>query len=175
LLNLNLPTIITFSRIVIILPFILVASENPLLGAALFAIASLTDLIDGYLARRSKQVTKLGILLDPIADKLLVISALIVLVDMELIPAWIAIVIIVREFMVTGLRFVALSKDIVIPAEMGGKIKVTAQISSVLVLLLDKTFLFNDLYSTGIMLLWIAMILGVVSGIQYFILFWKRI
>jgi CDP-diacylglycerol--glycerol-3-phosphate 3-phosphatidyltransferase len=175
LLNLNLPTIITFSRIVIIFPFILVASENPLLGAALFAIASLTDLIDGYLARRSKQVTKLGILLDPIADKLLVISALIVLVDMELIPAWIAIVIIVREFMVTGLRFVALSKDIVIPAEMGGKIKVTAQISSVLVLLLDKTFLFNDLYSTGIMLLWIAMILGVVSGIQYFILFWKRI
>jgi CDP-diacylglycerol--glycerol-3-phosphate 3-phosphatidyltransferase len=174
---LNLPTVITFSRILIILPFVLVASESPFWGAFLFALASLTDLLDGYLARRSKQVTKLGILLDPIADKLLVIAALIVLVDLELIPAWIAIVIIAREFIITGLRVVALSKDIVIPAEMGGKIKVTAQVSAILVLLLDKTFLFTDfdLYSIGILLLWIAMILGVISGVQYFVLFWKRI
>jgi CDP-diacylglycerol--glycerol-3-phosphate 3-phosphatidyltransferase len=181
---LNLPTVITFSRILIILPFILVASSNPFLGAILFAVASLTDLLDGYIARRSKQVTKLGILLDPIADKLLVISALIVLVDMELIPAWIAIIIIAREFIVTGLRVVALTKDVVIPAEMGGKIKVTAQISSVLVLLIDKTFisryLYNlgvtlDLHGLGITLIWIAVILGVISGVQYFILFWERI
>ncbi len=177
----NVPTIITFSRILIILPFILVAPEHPFLGALLFAIASLTDLLDGYLARKSKQVTKMGILLDPIADKLLVISALILFVDMELIPAWIAIVIIAREFIVTGLRIVALTKDIVIPAEMGGKIKVTAQISAILVLLLDKTFLLTeifkdiDLYHLGIVLLWIAMILGIISGVQYFILFWKRI
>jgi CDP-diacylglycerol--glycerol-3-phosphate 3-phosphatidyltransferase len=179
-----LPTVITFSRILIILPFILVASSNPFLGAILFAVASLTDLLDGYIARRSKQVTKLGILLDPIADKLLVISALIVLVDMELIPAWIAIIIIAREFIVTGLRVVALTKDIVIPAEMGGKLKVTAQISSVLVLLIDKTFisryLYNfgvtlDLHGLGTTLIWIAVILGVISGVQYFILFWKRI
>ena len=173
----NLPTIITFSRIVIILPFVLVAPANPFLGAMLFAIASITDLLDGYLARKAGQVTKLGILLDPIADKLLVIAALIVLVDMEMVQAWIAIVIIAREFIVTGLRIVALTMDLVIPAEMGGKIKMTAQISSILVLFLDKTFLFNaiDLYSIGILLLWIAMILGIVSGIQYFILFWKRI
>jgi CDP-diacylglycerol--glycerol-3-phosphate 3-phosphatidyltransferase len=173
----NIPVIITCSRIVIILPFILVASDNPLAGAILFAVAAVTDLLDGYIARRSKQVTKLGILLDPIADKLLVISALIVFVDMALIPAWIAIVIIAREFIVTGLRVVALSKDIVIPAEMGGKIKVTAQISSILALLLDRTFLFTqvDLYGAGIFLLWVAMILGVVSGVQYFILFWKRL
>ncbi len=180
----NLPTVITFSRILIILPFILVASSNPFLGAILFAVASLTDLLDGYIARRSKQVTKLGILLDPIADKLLVISALIVLVDMELIAAWIAIIIIAREFIVTGLRVVALSKDIVIPAEMGGKLKVTAQITSVIVLLIDKTFIGRylnnlgvplDLHGLGIMFIWIAVILGVISGIQYFILFWKRI
>ena len=180
----NLPTVITFSRILIILPFILVASSNPFLGAILFAVASLTDLLDGYIARRSKQVTKLGILLDPIADKLLVISALIVLVDMELIAAWIAIIIIAREFIVTGLRVVALTKDIVIPAEMGGKLKVTAQITSVLVLLIDKTFIGRylnnlgvplDLHGLGIMFIWIAVILGVISGIQYFILFWKRI
>jgi CDP-diacylglycerol--glycerol-3-phosphate 3-phosphatidyltransferase len=173
----NLPTIITFSRIVIILPFILVAPTNPFLGAVLFSIASITDLLDGYLARKSGQVTKLGILLDPIADKLLVIAALIVLVDMEIVQAWIAIIIVVREFIVTGLRIVALTKDLVIPAEMGGKIKVTAQISAILVLLMDRTFLFAniDLYGVGILLVWIAMILGIISGIQYFILFWKRI
>ncbi len=173
--KINLPIIITFSRILIILPFILIAPKNPLIGAVIFAIASLTDLLDGYLARRSKQVTKLGILLDPIADKLLVISALIVFVDMEIVPAWIAIVIIAREFIVTGLRVVALTKDIVIPAEMGGKLKVTAQISSILVLLIDRTFVVADFYGIGIFLLWVAMILGIISGIQYFILFWKRI
>jgi len=178
--SVNIPTIITFSRILIIIPFIWVASGSPLLGAMLFAIAAITDFLDGYIARRSQQVTKLGILLDPIADKLLVISAIIVLVDMERVSAWIAIVIIAREFIVTGLRVVALSKDILIPAEMGGKIKVGTQIASVLVLLLDKDSIFKsfidiDLYGIGITLLWIAMVLGIVSGIQYFIVFWKRL
>jgi CDP-diacylglycerol--glycerol-3-phosphate 3-phosphatidyltransferase len=159
----------------IIIPFILIAPGNPLLGAVIFSIAAITDYLDGYIARKNKQVTKLGILLDPIADKLLVISALILFVDMELIPAWIAIIIIAREFTVTGLRFVALSMDMVIPAEMGGKLKVTAQISSIIVLLVDKTFVSIDLYSIGILLLWVAMVLGILSGIQYFVLFWKRV
>ena len=171
----SVPTIITLSRILIILPFILVASDRPFLGAVLFAIAALTDLLDGYVARKTRQVTKLGILLDPIADKLLVISALILLVDMAMIPAWIAIIIIVREFIVTGLRIVAISKDIVIPAEMGGKIKTVSQIASILVLFLDRTFIETDFYAMGITLLWIAMVLGIVSGVQYYILFWKRI
>jgi len=178
--SVNIPTILTFSRILIIIPFILVASRNPLLGAVLFAVAALTDLLDGYIARRSKQVTKMGILLDPIADKLLVISALIVLVDMGPVTAWLAIVITAREFIITALRVVALSKDIVIPAEMGGKIKVVAQITSILVLFLDKdktfkSFFDMDLYGIGISLLWISMIIGVVSGIQYFVLFGKRL
>ncbi|MBI4654871.1 MAG: CDP-diacylglycerol--glycerol-3-phosphate 3-phosphatidyltransferase [Nitrospirae bacterium] len=171
----NIPTIITFSRILIIIPFIFVASWNPLLGAVLFAVASLTDLLDGYLARKSQQVTKLGILLDPIADKLLVISALIVLVDMGPIPAWIAIIIIAREFIVTGLRIVALSKNIVIPAETGGKIKTVIQVVSILILLITRSYIGIDLYSVGIILLWIAMVIGIVSGIQYFVLFWKRL
>ncbi len=171
----NIPTIITFSRILIIIPFILIAPGSPFIGALLFAVASLTDLLDGYLARRSKQVTKLGILLDPIADKLLVISALIVLADMGMVPAWIAIVIVIRAFIITGMRVVALTKDIIIPAEMGGKIKVTAQISSILVLFIDKTLIPIDLYTTGIVLLWAAMILGIISGVQYFIIFSKRI
>ena len=159
----------------IIIPFILVAPKNPFLGAVIFSIAAITDYLDGYLARKNQQVTKLGILLDPIADKLLVISALILFVDMELIPAWIAIVIIAREFIVTGLRFVALSMDMVIPAEMGGKLKVTAQISSIIVLLVNQSFVSIDLYMIGLVLLWIAMVLGIISGIQYFILFWKRV
>lgn len=172
----NLPTTITFSRILLIPLFVLVAGRNPMLGAAIFAIASLTDLLDGYVARRSKQVTKFGIILDPIADKLLVISALIIFVDMGLVPAWIAIVIIAREFIVTGLRIVALSKDIVIPAEAGGKIKMGAQITSILVLLVDKSqFLGIDLYSIGIAFLWGAMLIGLFSGVQYFILFGKRL
>ncbi len=171
----NIPTIITFSRILIIPLFILVATTDPLLGAAIFAIASVTDLLDGYLARKQKQITKLGILLDPLADKLLVISALIMLVDMGIVPAWIAIIIILREFLVTGLRIVAISRNIMIPAESGGKIKTTAQLSSILILLIDRTSIGIDLYSSGIILLSLAMIIGIVSGIRYFVLFWGKL
>ncbi len=156
--------------------FVLFAASKPFVGAVIFALASITDLLDGYVARRSKQVTKFGILLDPIADKLLVISALIIFVDMELIPAWIAIVIIVREFLVTGLRIVAVSKDIIIPAESGGKLKMTAQITAILVLLVDKAnYIPFDLYGVGIVVLWVAMLVGLASGIQYFRLFWRRL
>lgn len=171
----NIPTVITFSRILLIPFFIFIASKSPLLGASIFAIASVTDAIDGYIARKSRQITKLGILLDPIADKLLVTSGIIVLVDMGLVPAWIAIVIIAREFLVTGLRIVALSKNIVIPAETGGKIKTVIQVVSILILLITRSYIGIDLYSVGIILLWIAMVIGIVSGIQYFVLFWKRL
>lgn len=164
----------------------MVAQNNPFLGAMLFSIASITDFLDGYIARKTKQVTKLGILLDPIADKLLIISALILFVDMELISPWIAIVIILREFTVTGLRMVALSRKIVIPAETGGKLKVGAQITAIIVLFVDRSIKIHDLqtlipgitldlYYIGIIFLWIAMVLGIVSGIQYFIQFRKRI
>ncbi|KPK43987.1 MAG: CDP-diacylglycerol--glycerol-3-phosphate 3-phosphatidyltransferase, partial [Nitrospira bacterium SM23_35] len=133
-LKLNLPTILTLSRIVLIPVFVLTVYMRPFWGALIFGIASLTDFLDGYLARRSGDITKFGIILDPIADKFLIISALIVLVDMARLPAWIAITIIAREFLVTGLRVVALSKDIVIAAELGGKIKTTAQIIAILCL-----------------------------------------
>ena len=172
----NIPNLITLIRILMIPLFVLFAASKPFLGAVIFAIASITDLLDGYVARRSKQVTKLGTLLDPIADKLLVIAALIVFVDMEMIPSWIAIVITVREMLVTWLRFVALSEDIIIPAESGGKLKMTAQITAVLVLLVDKANIIPiDLYGVGIVVLWIAMLVGIASGIQYFKLFWRRL
>jgi CDP-diacylglycerol--glycerol-3-phosphate 3-phosphatidyltransferase len=174
-LKLNLPTILTLSRIVLIPVFIFTVYLHPVFGALIFGIASLTDFFDGYLARRSGDITKFGIILDPIADKFLIISALIVLVDMARLPAWIAITIIVREFLVTGLRVVALSKDIVIAAELGGKIKTTTQIIAILCLILDTSIPGIDLYDIGLVLIWIALIVSILSGIQYTILFGKKL
>ena len=174
-LKLNLPTALTLSRIILIPVFMFTVYMHPLFGAFIFSIASLTDFLDGYLARRSGDITKFGIILDPIADKFLVISALIVLVDMERLAAWIAITIIVREFLVTGLRVVALSKDIVIPAEVGGKIKTTTQIIAILCLILGRSIFNIDLYDIGLVLIWAALFLSIISGIQYTISFGKKI
>ena len=173
--RLNLPTLLTLSRIVLIPVFVFTVYPHPVFGTVIFGIASLTDFLDGYLARRSGQITKFGIILDPIADKFLVISALIVLVDMERLAAWIAITIIVREFLVTGLRVVALSKDIVIPAETGGKIKTTLQIAAIICLILMREISFVDLYDIGILLIWLALLLSIVSGVRYTVTFWKKI
>jgi CDP-diacylglycerol--glycerol-3-phosphate 3-phosphatidyltransferase len=174
-LKLNLPTILTLSRIVLIPVFIYTVNLHPLFGAAVFGIASITDFLDGYFARRSGDITKFGIILDPIADKFLVISALIVLVDMGRLPAWIAIIIIVREFLVTGLRVVALSKDIIISAEMGGKIKTTLQITAILCLIIKESISSIDLYDIGIVLIWMSLLLSIISGVQYTISFGKKI
>ncbi len=174
-LKLNFPTVLTLSRIVLIPVFIFLVYQHPVFGAIIFGIASITDFLDGYLARRSGKITKFGIILDPIADKFLVISALIVLVDMERLPAWIAITIIVREFLVTGLRAVALSKDIVIPAEVGGKIKTTTQITAILCLILMGNIFNIDLYDVGVILIWLALVLSIISGVQYTVSFWRKI
>jgi CDP-diacylglycerol--glycerol-3-phosphate 3-phosphatidyltransferase len=174
-LTLNLPTIITLSRIILIPFFVLIAPDRPFLGALIFGVASITDFLDGYLARKTGQITKFGIILDPIADKFLVISALILLVDMARLSAWIAIAIIVREFLVTGLRAVALSRDIVIPAEMGGKLKTFSQITAILCLIISMNIFGIDLYDVGIVFIWIAMVLSIISGVQYTVSFWKKI
>jgi CDP-diacylglycerol--glycerol-3-phosphate 3-phosphatidyltransferase len=177
-LRINLPTALTLSRIVLIPVFVLMVYNHPVTGAVVFGIASITDFLDGYLARRSGQVTKFGIIMDPLADKFLIISALIVLVDMERLSAFIAIILIMREFLVTALRVVALSKDIVIPAETGGKLKTGAQITSILCLILVGTVFDRlpfDLYDAGIVFIWTALILAVVSGVQYTVSFWKKI
>lgn len=177
-LRFNLPTILTLSRIVLIPVFVFSVDQHPVLGALVFSIASITDFLDGYLARRSGQITKFGIIMDPIADKFLVISALILLVDMERIPVEIAIILIVREFLITALRVVALSRNIVIPAEMGGKLKTGAQITAILCLILVGS-IFDmfplDLYDIGHIFIWIAVILSVSSGIKYTVSFWKNV
>lgn len=174
-LKLNLPTALTLSRIVLIPVFVLIVYVRPLFGAFIFTLASVTDFLDGYLARKSGEITKFGIILDPIADKFLVISAMIVLVDMERLPAWMAIIMITRDFMITGLRVVALSKNIVIAAEIGGKIKTGTQIVAILCLILMRSIPGIDLYDAGIVLIWIALILSIISGIQYTVSFWRKI
>lgn len=175
----NLPNAITLIRILLIPIFIvLLISPTPsksVAAAIVFSFASFTDWLDGYIARKSGQVTKLGILLDPIADKLLIATALILLVDMNRISSWIAVVIIGRELAVTGLRAIAFSKDIIIPAEIGGKIKMTVQILAIILLLIDGAYSGMNLFLFGTLSLWFAMILSLFSGIRYFVSFWKQI
>ncbi len=174
-IRLNIPTILTLSRIVSIPFFIIVAPSHPVIGVLIFSLASLTDFLDGYIARRTGQVTKFGIILDPIADKFLVITALVLLVDMGLLSVFVAVVIIIREFLVTGLRVVALTKGIVIPAEQGGKLKTAAQITAVVCLLLRDALFGLSLYMVGTIFIWIALILALYSGVQYTLSFWKEV
>ncbi len=173
-LNLNLPTLLTLARIGSIPFFVIITPQNPSIGVVIFILASLTDFLDGYLARRSGQITKFGIILDPIADKFLVISAMIVLVDMVKISAWIAILIIIREFLVTGLRVFALSRDVVIPAETGGKIKAVIQMVSIILLLLPGGIAMVDFYDVGLVLIYIALVLTIFSGLKYVLSFYRQ-
>jgi CDP-diacylglycerol---glycerol-3-phosphate 3-phosphatidyltransferase len=177
----NVPNLLSISRIVAVPIFIILMLEpspvRALLAGIVFSLASATDWLDGHLARKWGQVTKIGKLLDPIADKILIMSALVILVEIrsDVVPAWIAIVIIGREFAVTGLRAIASSENIIIPAENVGKYKVGAQITAVLALLLDY-YMTNDwLRDLGSLALWIAMILALYSAIHYFRVFWKRL
>ena len=179
-LRLNIPTVLTLSRIVLIPFFVISINHHPILGAFVFGVASLTDFLDGYLARRSGQITKFGIIMDPIADKFLIITALVVLVDMNWLSSWIAIIIIVREFLVTTLRVVALSKDIIIQAEIGGKLKMTTQITGIICLILPRDFLGIDLWGLDVKdigsdIMVVSLVLAVISGFQYTVAFWKRI
>jgi CDP-diacylglycerol--glycerol-3-phosphate 3-phosphatidyltransferase len=177
----NVPNLLSLSRILSVPVFIVLMLEpNPvraLIAGIVFSLASATDWLDGYLARKWNQVTKIGKLLDPIADKILIVSALVVLVELrsDVVHAWIAIVIIGREFAVTGLRGIAASEGIVIPAESVGKYKVGAQIAAVLFLLLD--YYLDKVWMTdlGRVALWIAMVLAVYSAVQYFRKYWNQL
>ena len=160
LARLNLPTL-TFGEFSITL--------NQILALVLFVVAASTDGLDGYIARKRKIITNLGKLLDPLADKLLVAAVLISLVDMEKLPAWAAIVIIGREWAVTGLRQVALLEGSVIAASQWGKWKTAAQIAMIIVLLLNNfPFELIDLPMDEV-LVWAASAVTVWSGIDYFV------
>jgi CDP-diacylglycerol--glycerol-3-phosphate 3-phosphatidyltransferase len=138
------------------------------IGAIIFAVAAGTDGIDGYLARSRKIVTNLGKFLDPLADKLLITTALIYLVEINQITSWITIIIVAREFAVTGLRGIAVEKGLVIAASKWGKIKTVSQVIAVVILLLHEYFEALTSFPLGTVAIYIATLLTIISGIDYF-------
>lgn len=178
--NVNLPNVLTIARILLIPVFILVfispTPERSLAAAAVFLIAAVTDFLDGYLARRRSQVTRLGRLLDPIADKLLVLSGLILLVQFGRVAAWVAIVIIARELAVTGVRALAASDGVILSAETTGKYKMIAQVVAILLLILDESLAPMGLnpHLAGTAVLYVALVLGLVSGWQVVVNYWRQ-
>jgi len=174
----NLPNLLTLARIFII-PFLVTVllTEFPnkeLWGIILFLIASLTDMLDGYIARRRRQVTTIGILLDPLADKLLISAAFISLVQLHLAPAWMVVIIIGREFAVTGLRNLASSEGLIIRASALGKTKMVFQVIAVTLILVGELLKGNwQLY--GKISLWLGLVIAIWSMTSYFINFWGKI
>jgi CDP-diacylglycerol---glycerol-3-phosphate 3-phosphatidyltransferase len=175
---LNLPNALTLVRMILVPLFVVVLLtefEGPrvvgvskeLLGAAIFALASATDWLDGYLARRRRQITWFGQVMDPIADKLLTSAAFISLVQLDLAPAWIVALVIGREIVITGLRSLAHTKGITIVASPLGKGKMASQVTAILLLLLGAGPL-PWLAPIGQAALWVVMALAVISGVDYY-------
>lgn len=164
---LNAPNVLTVLRIVAV-PVVVVAlleetPEGDVIAAAVFALAALTDGLDGYIARRRREVTTFGKLMDPLADKLLVTAALVSLVSLDRLAAWVAMVIIAREFAVTGLRAVAAERGAVIAASWLGKLKTALQVAAIFALIaFEPTPLAVDL------LVYAAVLVTIVSGADYF-------
>jgi len=159
--------------------------EKEILASAVFILASITDGIDGYLARKRGQITTMGMLLDPLADKLLIAAAFVTLVQFNpaLVPAWIAVVIIGREFLVSGLRSIAASEGFTIEASDLGKFKMLVQIISVVAVILAHrwhewplfSFYIFPVYWMAWVAIWFMVVLSLVSALDYFIAFWSRI
>lgn len=177
--KLNLANLLSLFRIVII-PIVVILLINPqkngsIVASVLFLIASLTDTIDGIVARRMELVTDLGKFLDPLADKLLISSALIMLVSAHRIPGWIVTIIVAREIGVTALRGMASTEGVVIAASMLGKAKTTLQVAGTFCLILHYSFFGIDFHLAGMILIVIALVLTTWSGLDYFIKFVKEI
>jgi CDP-diacylglycerol--glycerol-3-phosphate 3-phosphatidyltransferase len=174
----NLPNTLTLVRMFLV-PLLVVVlltefegrrilgMPKEVVAAAIFALASITDWLDGYIARRRRQVTWLGQMLDPIADKLLTSAAFISLVQLGLAPAWMIALIIGREFAITALRSLAYTKGITIPASPLGKIKMASQVTAILLLILGWGP-FPWLAPIGYVTLWVVMTLAVASAVDYY-------
>jgi len=173
----NLPNAVSILRILAapVLILLLLSSEEKanFIAAVIFAAASLTDWLDGYLARRMGVETTFGKFLDPLADKLLIVTSLIMLIPMGRVPAWMAALIIGREITVTGLRAMASANGIVIAAGRLGKYKTVLQIVSVTALMVHYKILGIDFQTAGMLLLWVALIFTIWSGVDYFVRFLK--
>jgi CDP-diacylglycerol---glycerol-3-phosphate 3-phosphatidyltransferase len=193
----NLPNYLTLSRIlsVPLLIWILTTNRIPsahgeqeLLACVVFGLAALTDKLDGHLARKYGQITPTGMLLDPVADKLLIACALIALVQFnpQVVKAWVAVIVIAREFLVTDLRLVAAREGLTIQARSLGKIKMAVQVVAVIAAILDRKWSNVGLHLSGGNLvigidliaraaIWVMVLLAFVSAADYFVVFWKRI
>ena len=174
----NLPNALTLSRIFlvpILVAVLLTPKYNPLIAATIFLAASLTDLLDGYLARKRGQVTTLGMLLDPVADKLLISSAFISLVQLEpkYVPAWMVVIIIGREFAVSGLRSIASSQGFTINASQKGKIKMVTQVAAITLLILGSEY--PVFHRVGGIALYFVVLFAIWSAVDYFKTFWTQI
>ena len=176
----NLPNTLTFTRILLVPVYIALFStptaERSIIAAAVFGLAALTDLLDGYIARQRSQVTKIGRLFDPIADKFLVISGLVLLVQFQRVAAWLAIALIVRDLAVTGVRFVSASRGIIIAAGTLGKYKVVLQIVAIILLTLEGAVSMSilNLHLVGTVTLQVALIFSLISGGQYIFEAWTE-
>jgi len=189
----NLPNYITLSRIFSVPIFMWLLSssvfssrngEKELAASGLFILASITDGLDGYLARKRGQVTTIGMLLDPLADKLMIAAAFISLVQFNprIVPAWIAVIIIGREFLVSGLRGIAASEGFTIQASDLGKLKMVVQIVSVVAVILDHRWLEWDIGGfifpvdlIARLAIWFMVAVSIVSAVDYFVAFWSKI
>ena len=168
----NLPNKLTVLRVIMI-PFFVVfiltnlgGEAGKWIALALFCIASFTDFLDGHIARKNNLVTNFGKFMDPLADKLLVSAAMICLIQLGLLPSWMVIIIISREFIISGFRLVASDNGIVIAASMWGKFKTIFQMIMIIVLIADLGGVFNVI---GLILAWIALILTILSLVDYVI------
>jgi CDP-diacylglycerol---glycerol-3-phosphate 3-phosphatidyltransferase len=183
----NLPNLLTLFRIFLV-PLLVAALvqqnfalhwghklliANDLFALILFLAAASTDLLDGYLARRWKQVTTVGTLLDPVADKLLISAALISLVQTRLLPGWMVILIISREFAVSGLRSIAAAEGYTIKAGELGKSKMALQVLGVALIMLSIRW--PELYRFALAAMWAVVIFGLASAIDYFRKFWRKV
>jgi CDP-diacylglycerol--glycerol-3-phosphate 3-phosphatidyltransferase len=176
---LNAPNLVTIARIALIPVFLsLLAFENrrnSFLAAAVFAVAAISDWVDGWLARVSGKITTLGKFLDPLADKLIVLSALTMLLRLGRVPVWVVVIILAREFLISGLRTIAVSEGLVIAASQGGKWKTSLQLTAIICLMLHYHYpidwLFGtfqtDFHAVGLVLIYLSLIPAVASAIEY--------
>lgn len=174
----NLPIGLTLTRIVaapLLILFLVSSSRvHAVIAAAIFILASVTDWLDGLIARRRNQVTTLGTLLDPVADKLLVAGALVSLLTIDKVAAWIVVVIIGRELAVTGLRAVAASVGVIVPASRLAKWKTVSQYVAITMLIVEKGVESPPFHVAATTVLWAALALTIVSAVDYFSRFFRK-
>lgn len=173
----NLPISLTLLRIFfvpLLVVLLLTKGRNmDLWAVVVFLLAAVTDLLDGYFARKRGQITTLGILLDPIADKLLISAAFISLVELHLVPAWMVVIIVGREFAVSGLRAIASAEGFALEASELGKTKMVFQVVAITVLVLERRY--PIVHPSGEVLLWVVVVFALASAVQYFWSFWKKL